>query len=233
MPAQTDYLAENQRYYEEQYACGYGHLYPESHVIKIYHRILARDLNLTGAGAEKLLDFGCGTGANAVFFASKGFDVYGVDISALAIEKCRRALPDITNHFQVIAAKPSANDVFGGEKFDVIFSNQVLYFLSDGDRSIRLHALTKHLKSGGILIATMIGTAHYLYRHSSPAENGLRKVLTGPDPDHPVYMRFTESQDHLRKQFECLEPIAIGYYDINLCEDSGFHYVFIGRLADS
>src|SRR5262245_44752761 len=37
----------------------------------------------------RTLDIGCGTGTNAVFLAERGFDVLGVDISEVAIEKAR------------------------------------------------------------------------------------------------------------------------------------------------
>ena len=42
-----------------------------------------------------------------------------------------------------------------------------------------------------------------------------------------------ESKEHLRSQFAGLEPIHIGHYDVNLRDDSGFHYVFIGRPTHS
>src|SRR5260221_10156924 len=37
--------------------------------------------------AGRAIDLGCGTGANAVWLAQQGFDVTGVDISPLAIER--------------------------------------------------------------------------------------------------------------------------------------------------
>ncbi len=49
------------------------------------------------------LDIGCGTGANAVFLAEKGFDVTAVDISPTAIERARTraALAGVNIHFVV------------------------------------------------------------------------------------------------------------------------------------
>ena len=233
MATPQDYLASNQRYYEQQYAAGYGHEHPESHVIKIYHRILASELNLTGAGAPRLLDFGCGTGANAGFFATKGFDVHGVDTSARAIEACRRRLPDTADQFQAIEPDSKADDWPFDAPFDIVFSNQVLYFLCDRDLRERLQLLLAHLTPDGIFIATMIGTQHYLYRPSTPDADGLRRVKTGEEGDQPLFIRFTESKNHLRSQFAGFEPIHIGHYDVNLRDDSGFHYVFIGRPTHS
>ena len=39
----------------------------------------------------RAIDFGCGSGANAIFLARHGFDVVGVDFSSVALAKARRA----------------------------------------------------------------------------------------------------------------------------------------------
>ena len=38
----------------------------------------------------RAIDLGCGTGINSVWLAQQGFDVTGVDLTALAIERARR-----------------------------------------------------------------------------------------------------------------------------------------------
>jgi len=38
----------------------------------------------------KILDLGCGGGRNAHYLAERGYDVYGVDVAAAAIEFCRK-----------------------------------------------------------------------------------------------------------------------------------------------
>jgi SAM-dependent methyltransferase len=42
--------------------------------------------------ASRILDFGCGTGRHTIYFAKKGFDVYGFDASEPAIERAREVL---------------------------------------------------------------------------------------------------------------------------------------------
>lgn len=42
--------------------------------------------------ASKILDFGCGTGRHVIYFAKKGFEVYGFDASETAIERAKEVL---------------------------------------------------------------------------------------------------------------------------------------------
>jgi len=54
-----------------------------------------------------------------LFFKSKGFDVYGVNIAELAINKCREIMPDIQDNFKIISPNPSSKSFFD-VKYDVI-----------------------------------------------------------------------------------------------------------------
>ena len=51
-------------------------------------KFLSRNYDYIPAGA-KVLDIGMGEGRNAVFLASKGYKVVGIDISSVAIKKAR------------------------------------------------------------------------------------------------------------------------------------------------
>ncbi len=51
---------------------------------------LVRVLEECRIGPCRALDVGCGTGTNAVYLASRGFDVTAVDLAPLAIEAARR-----------------------------------------------------------------------------------------------------------------------------------------------
>jgi cyclopropane fatty-acyl-phospholipid synthase-like methyltransferase len=54
---------------------------PQAEFVKV-----AKEGEVTG----KVLDIGCGTGENAIFFASLGLEVCGLDAAPLAIEKARK-----------------------------------------------------------------------------------------------------------------------------------------------
>jgi len=211
----SDYLKGNQTYWQR----GYAAENVESFVFRPYGRIFK-------------YEFG-GGGAALRFFKPKGFDVYGVDISEVDIEHCRRIMPDVADHFAVIDPKPRNDDVFFGGRFDLVIAIQSLYYLSEPDLAVRLRSLHEQMKSGALIYATMIGTGHYMYAHSTEWKDGLRRVeyrsprLTLDD----YYVNFTRSEEDLARKFGLFERRHIGFYDAKYREDegAGFHYTFVGQ----
>jgi SAM-dependent methyltransferase len=67
---------------------------------------LVRRGEITGS----VLDIGCGSGDNALFFAQEGFDVWGIDSSTLAIQKAQKkgAERGLQAHFIVMNARELA-----------------------------------------------------------------------------------------------------------------------------
>ena len=124
---------ENARHYERRYRDGYGLVYPDGHVIRFHRHILEYELSMDGG---KVLDYGCGTGSHLRYFEDNAYTPYGCDISAIAIESCRRLIPEHSQNFHVIPAVPRLRNYFA-ESFDLIMANQVLYFLdNDGIRDL-------------------------------------------------------------------------------------------------
>ena len=86
-----NYLSKNKEYYDQ----GYEAENVESYVFRTYGRIFKHDFGMDGSKGEKLLDFGCGSGATMKFFQSKGFNVYGVDISDVDIQRAQSRMAEI------------------------------------------------------------------------------------------------------------------------------------------
>lgn len=78
---------------------------------------------------EKVLDLGCGYGFFADYFRSVGADVIGIDGSEKMIELARGRYP-ITEFSVMDITVPLA---FENNRFDVVFSNQVLADIKDID----------------------------------------------------------------------------------------------------
>ena len=166
-----NYLKKNSEYYEK----GYEAENVESYVFRFYGRILKHDFKMDGSKKEKILDFGCGGGAALKFFKSKGFKVYGVDISTKDINQAKLIMPDIKENFLIIDPKPKIKDFFFNGNFDFIISIQTLYFLNETDIQIRLKTLYNMMKPGAYIYASMIGTKSYMYEYSKPVGGGSLK----------------------------------------------------------
>lgn len=99
----------------------------------------------------RILDAGCGTGRNLVYFLNEGYDVHGVDLDAEVIA----GLP-ASGHFQVgsIESLP-----FPDEFADVVIANTVLHFARDDDHfKTMLDSLWRVLKPGGLLFCRLAST---------------------------------------------------------------------------
>ncbi|GMV99347.1 MAG: hypothetical protein AMXMBFR84_04860 [Candidatus Hydrogenedentota bacterium] len=225
----SEYLDQNARFWQP----GYEAPNVESHVFRPYGRILAHELGLTGKGGEKLLEYGCGSGAAAEFFHRKGFNVYGVEISETNVALCRKRMPEIAGHFDVIPATPRVDDVFFGGGFAVVTAIQCLYYLSESDLQLRLQSLYAQMTPGAVLYATMIGARHHYFAHSTPAAGGMRTVCMHTPRIHieDHFVLFTESEDQLLDRFRLFEACHVGYYAEKYRSDEGedFHFTFAGR----
>jgi SAM-dependent methyltransferase len=102
----------------------------------------------------QVLDLGCGEGHYARLFASQGYPVLGIDVSASAIALAgnHTARMNLTNvQFSVGDVTNLAN--LSDESFDVILSIHCYHCLSDaGDRRAHLQECWRVLRPGGIFV---------------------------------------------------------------------------------
>ena len=215
--------------YKKKYSEGWYPVYPEGDVIRIYEHFFKNKL-----GTKKeisLLDFGCGNGTTALYFKSKGYNVYGIDVIPDAIEECKRRLPDYKDNFKVIQHGQDVNNLFT-QKFDIIFSRQVLYYLSDTDMNRALKQFNSMLKPDGFVYFTMMGKQNYYYKLAkSEKHDGLQKVTLTGRLNETSYINFIGSEEELKQKFSIFEPVFVGYYDITLPEGSSYHYFFTGKKS--
>ena len=224
----SNYLQNNETYYKN----GYDAENVESYVFRAYGRIFKHDFGLTGKNHEKVLDFGCGQGSALRFLKSKGFDVYGADMSDKDLNVAREMMPDVANHFLTIPSKPVANKRYFDVDFDLVISIQTLYFLSDTDFKIALKNIYDSMKPGAIIYASMMGTRCYFYNHAKPLNDGLYAINFKNDriECNDLSITFVRDENELREKFSLFKKVYIGHYDRNYREEgSEFHYTFVGQ----
>jgi SAM-dependent methyltransferase len=115
-------LEESIRFYEQRYAAGYMDEWDRVKKQRVEEIIAGLNLPATG----EALDFGCGTGVftEVIKKALPGWQVYGTDISAAAIDRAKERHKDC--NFFVLN---DYNDK--PEKFDFLFTHHVLEHVYD------------------------------------------------------------------------------------------------------
>jgi len=101
----------------------------------------------TPARDARVLDVGCGTGANLELLAQFG-SAYGVDIHPLALELSRRRGLVRLSRASALALP------FADARFDVVTALDVLYHRRVSDLEVTLRELFRVCKPGGLLVVT-------------------------------------------------------------------------------
>lgn len=109
----------------------------------------------------KIFDAGCGSGRNIVYFLREGFQVFGIDKNAEAVEHVRSFAQTITpkipkENFQIAAVEQIP---FQNEIFDVVISSAVLHF-ADSETHFHqmLNEMWRVLSPNGMLFVRLAST---------------------------------------------------------------------------
>jgi SAM-dependent methyltransferase len=105
-----------------------------------------------GELSGRIADLGCGTGENALFLASRGFEVVGLDAAPTAIERARAKAADrgLVATFVVGDALDLALlDPRGGEGFDAVLDCGLFHTFGDAERKRYVRGLARLLRPGG------------------------------------------------------------------------------------
>jgi SAM-dependent methyltransferase len=115
-----------------------------------------------------VLDAGCGTGENALFFASRGQKVTGIDFLAEPINRARQKVAErgVTATFLVMDAL-ALKDL--PEVFDSVIDSGLFHVFGDEDRRRYVEGLATVLKPGGRLLLLC-------FSDEEPGTQGPRRV---------------------------------------------------------
>lgn len=200
----------------------------ESFIFRFYGRILKYEYGITGKNNEKILDFGCGSGANLNFFQKLFFSCYGVDISKKNINFCKSKFG--LKNVKLVDIKPKKELYFPDIKFDLCISIQTLDFIGDRDRAIVIENIYNNLKPGGFIYVSMNSYSHYYRKFSKPYKDGLSHVkFNNKRLNYNFYCTFVQNKKKLIKMFNLFKPIYVDYYDSSFRnEGSEKRYTFFG-----
>ena len=227
----------NKKYYGQLYAKGESFLrYPADWIVRFYNMYLKKHIP-----KGRILDYGCGTGNNSIFFIEKGYEVCGVDVNdtrSLIKENLKIHHLDLglLDQFLVIPTD-SIRLPFQNNFFDIILSNQVLYYLASEERIRSVcKELYRVLESNGVVFFTMYGPKNYYFTYhlKSIHTEGIYEISVG-DPHHRLQghrelVYLVRDEEELKKLFSDFECITTGYFDQAMFDmKSNFHWIFAGR----
>lgn len=151
---------------------------------------------------DRILDAGCGSGRNMVWFAENDFDIHGADIDneRLLLAQENTGLPD--SHFtQCPVEKMSFKD----GSYDHIICNAVLHFAQDESHFLNMVAeLFRVLKPGGLLFIRM--TSNFGLTDNYQAMGNGRYHLKDDSVRFLLTKELLEKAEKLYP-FEYLEPV--------------------------
>jgi SAM-dependent methyltransferase len=154
-----------EQFYDNWYAHGYMDEWPPAKKQRVYELIV--ELNLPASG--KALDFGCGNGVftDVVKKALPGWQVYGSDLSRLAIENANKRFPDCTFLFADAVE-------FQQMQFDFVFSHHVLEHVDDKSGTAALIAKFAAPNASMLHILPCGNKGSFEYRICSKVKNGIQ-----------------------------------------------------------
>lgn len=78
-------------------------------------------------GISKILDLGCGSGRHSVFFAGKGFEVFGFDFSEDSVGRAKEILQRLNLRANLRVWDMTNPLPYGDQFFDVVISTRVFH----------------------------------------------------------------------------------------------------------
>jgi SAM-dependent methyltransferase len=178
-------VQRNATIWENLYAGGGNDLrYPSETLV----RLLARQLR--GQSALRVLDFGCGTGANLAHVASLGHEVAGVEVSSSAIDLARARLESQRLSCRIEWVAPGAALPYPDGVFDLLIAWQVLYYNDRGGWAAAVRELERVARPGALIVIATAAPGDVSQLESEPLGGGEYRsqvagqegcVLTIPD----------------------------------------------------
>ena len=127
------------------------------------------------------LEIGAGTGTNAIWMAERGFDVLGVDLAPLAVEKAQakmegRALRCRFDVCDFLSAPPP------GGPFHFVFDRGCFHVFDEAPERERFAAHVAAVLAPGGLWLSLIGSTEGPAREVGPPRRSAREVMLAIEP---------------------------------------------------
>ena len=185
--------------------------YPNEHLIAF----IARNFYKAPDRKEvKILELGCGSGAQLWYIAREGFDVYGTDYSPTGLAICKETLTKWGT--SATLAESDMTKIPFGIEFDAIVDVVSMQHLDITDHEKSYKAAFDALKPGGMFFSYHLGDNSIIFRHGGGKRIGLHTIDNVNDVSKPL------SQNGL---MTFLSPIDAE----KMLQHVGFEHIFIEK----
>lgn len=157
-----------------------------------------------GVSPAPTLEIGAGTGTNAIWLAERGFDIVGVDVSPLAVERAHAKMEGRALRCRFAALDFLADPPLGGP-FEFAFDRGCFHVFDEPDERQRFAAQVVAALAPGGLWLSIIGSTEGPPREVGPPRRSAREVTLAIEPVlEIVELRSAEFRGHAAKAWFCL-----------------------------
>ncbi|MHB8110077.1 MAG: class I SAM-dependent methyltransferase [Syntrophorhabdaceae bacterium] len=142
--------------WEKLFQREYGR-YPAEHLI----RFIARNYYRAERGSTKILEVGCGPGANIWYLSREGFDTYGIDGSPTAIASAKLLLSKDN-----LSANLTTGDIvrlpYTNAYFDAVIDNECIYSNNLSDSHMIMSEIQRVIKKDALFFSRAFSRDMYV-----------------------------------------------------------------------
>ena len=208
-----------------------AHEFPNTNLVRLEKWFL------NGKKNDKVLDYGFGYGENSIFLNSKGYSIFGAEISKNVISYLKKKLKrkNIKNikllHINTKMKKLPFKDNF----FDSIICLGVIQYLGNKKKTMNLmKEFQRCLKPNGKFIISTFGPQNTFIRNSNKI-NKNQYIFSGKEKFHnDINLRYQYYIPFNKKNFKSFFPkymrvVEVGSWNNVYRGVNGFHYVALGE----
>ena len=135
----------------------------------------------------KVLEVGCGTGANLWMIAKEGFQGYGVDGSEYAIQFAQKALQDVWDVEANIQIADFSALPFADGFFDIVVDVLSLEHVSIEETSVCLREFSRVLKNQGHFFSYRLGDRSSIFLNTPESKLDHQTIANVSTPGRPFH----------------------------------------------
>ncbi|MDH3328739.1 MAG: class I SAM-dependent methyltransferase [Desulfobulbaceae bacterium] len=133
----------------------------------------------------KVLEIGCGTGTNSIWLAKIGFEVVGLDLSPVAINRAKVKAKEAKVNCQWVSAD-IMKDTVPDSPFSLIFDRGCFHVFDDHHKQTQFaRRVAELLEEDGIWLS-LIGSADGPPRDSGPPRISAEEIVAAAEPHFEI-----------------------------------------------